>query len=58
MSEIVNLRLARKRAARREREAEAAGNRAKHGLGKAERERLETEAAKMWAALDGAKRDA
>jgi hypothetical protein len=58
MSEIVNLRLARKRAARQDREAEAAANRAKHGLGKAERERLEKEAAKMRAALDGAKRDA
>ncbi len=58
MSEIVNLRLARKRAARQDREAEAVANRAKHGLGKAERERLEKEAAKMRAALDGAKRDA
>jgi hypothetical protein len=57
MSEIVNLRLARKRAARRDREAEAAANRAKHGTSKAERERRALEEAKLRAALDGAKRE-
>ncbi len=57
MSEIVNLRRARKRAARKEQEAEAAANRAKHGLSKAERQQREKEAAKIRAALDGAKRE-
>ncbi len=37
MSEIVNLRQARKRAARAAREEAAAANRAKHGQTKAER---------------------
>jgi hypothetical protein len=57
MSEIVNLRIARKRKARAERESEAAANRAKHGLGKAERARQKKEAATFRAILDGAKRE-
>jgi hypothetical protein len=39
MAEIVNLRTARKRKARSEREAEAARNRAEHGRSKADRQR-------------------
>jgi hypothetical protein len=43
MSEIVNLRRARKDKARAEKAAEAEANRAKNGLTKAERARLKTE---------------
>ncbi len=39
MAEILNLRQARKRKAREDRERVAAGNRALHGRSKAERER-------------------
>jgi hypothetical protein len=37
MAEVINLRTARKQAARREKEARAAENRAIHGRSKAER---------------------
>jgi hypothetical protein len=55
MSEIINLRLARKRAARKAGDAEAAANRAKHGLGKAERLHRAAEEERARKALDGAK---
>jgi len=57
MSEIVNLRQARKRAVRAAREETAASNRAKHGQTKAERAAAKAEAEKRRAVLDGAKRD-
>jgi hypothetical protein len=57
MSEIVNLRIARKRAERATRELDAAENRAKHGMSKAERDKKEKEAAAVRATLDGAKRE-
>ena len=57
MSEIVNLRQARKRAARTVREEQAAANRAKFGQTKAERAAAETEAEKRRTLLDGAKLD-
>lgn len=57
MGEIVNLRLARKAAARRSKEAEAAANRLSHGRTRAEREATEAEAARTARLLDGAKRE-
>jgi hypothetical protein len=57
MSEIVNLRQARKRAARVEREAEAAANRAKFGRTKAERRAQAAETDTLARTLDGARRD-
>ena len=57
MSEIVNLRLARKRTARKAREDEAAANRAKHGRSKAERTAGDAERSRIAKALDGAKLD-
>ena len=57
MSEIVNLRQARKRADRAKREEAAAANRAKFGQSKAERVAAKTEADKRRALLDGAKRE-
>ncbi len=57
MSEIVNLRLARKRAAKEARDREAAENRARHGLSKAERARQKTETKRLRMTVDGAKRD-
>jgi hypothetical protein len=57
MSEIVNLRLARKRAARTVREEAAAANRAKHGQTKAERALKQAEADRLRSMLDGAKRE-
>ena len=57
MSEIVNLRQARKRLARAAREDAAAANRAKHGQTKAERTLKQAEAEKLRKLLDGAKRD-
>ena len=57
MSEIVNLRQARKRAARAAEEEKAAANRAKFGQGKAERAAAKAEAEKRRALLDGAKRE-
>jgi hypothetical protein len=57
MSEIVNLRQARKRAARSAHEAVAAANRAKHGQTKAEKASRQAEAEKLRIILDGAKRD-
>jgi hypothetical protein len=57
VSEIVNLRLARKRAAKEARDREAAENRARHGLSKAERARRKTETKRLRMTVDGAKRD-
>jgi hypothetical protein len=57
VSEIVNLRMARKQAARARREAEAAANRAKHGISKTERAQRDNAAEKIRAILEGAKRD-
>ena len=56
MSEIVNLRQARKRADRARRADEAAANRAKHGRTKAERMKHDAEAEKSRKLLDQAKR--
>lgn len=42
MAEVVNLRMARKRAARSKAESEAAENRVAHGIAKSERDRTET----------------
>ncbi len=57
MGEVVNLRLARKRAARAAGDEAAARNRARHGVSKAERETNRREAAETDRRLDGAKRD-
>ena len=57
MAEIVNLRLARKAAARRSKEAEAAANRLAHGRTRAEREATRTEAERAARLLDGARRE-
>jgi Domain of unknown function (DUF4169) len=57
MGEIVNLRQARKRATRKDSEAEAAANRAKFGQTKAERALRQAEAEKLRKALDGAERE-
>lgn len=57
MGEIVNLRLARKAAARKAKEAEAAANRLAHGRTRAERETTRAEAEHSARLLDGARRD-
>ena len=57
MSEIINLRQARKRLARAAREDTAAANRARHGQTKAERAMKQAEAEKHRKLLDGAKRE-
>ena len=57
MSEIVNLRLARKRAERTAKEVEAAVNRAKHGRSNTERATAKAEQDRLGKGLDGAKRD-
>ncbi len=57
MSEIVNLRLARKRKARADKEQQAAGNRAKFGRTKAEKQRDAAEAGRDRRHLDQAKLD-
>ena len=57
MGDIVNLRQVRKRAARKDREAEAAANRAKFGRTKAERALQQSEAEKLRQTLDGAERE-
>ena len=55
--EIVNLRQARKRAAREAARREADANAARHGLSKGERRRQEAERAKASAHLDGHRRE-
>jgi hypothetical protein len=57
MTEIVNLRQARKRAERMRKEAEAAANRAKHGMTKAERAQIEAEETRANRTLDQVKRE-
>lgn len=57
MGEVVNLRLARKAAARKAKEAEAAANRLAHGRTRAERETTRAEAERSARLLDGARRD-
>lgn len=57
MAEVINLRLARKARARADFAAQAAQNRAKHGLGKAERDRLAAEAERSARLLDGSRRE-
>lgn len=57
MGEVVNLRLARKRKARAEKEGAADRNRALYGRSKAERERTELESVRSRSFLDGHRRD-
>lgn len=57
MSEIVNLRTARKRAARAADRATADENAARHGTTRAERRKAAAEAEKAEHHLDGHKRD-
>jgi hypothetical protein len=57
VTEIVNLRQARKRAERERKEAEAASNRARHGQTKAERKLRDAEADKARKLLDQTKRE-
>ncbi len=56
MGEILNLRMARKRKARAEREAEAAKNRVAHGLNRAEKQLAESRRALQIARLDAHRR--
>ncbi len=53
MGEVVNLRLARKRKARAEHDAQAAANRALHGRGKSEKIAEKTARQRSEASLDG-----
>ena len=55
MGEVVNLRLARKAATRKAKDAEADANRARHGRTKAERATTTAEAERAARLLDGAK---
>lgn len=57
MAEIVNLRRARKARDRAADEARAAGNRAKFGRPKADRDRMAAEAERAAARLEGHRRD-
>jgi hypothetical protein len=57
MSEIVNLRQAKKRRARAEKEAQAAANRTKFGRSKAEHKQTGAERSKAQRDLDGKKLD-
>jgi hypothetical protein len=57
MGDIVNLRQARKRVARAGQEKQAAANRAKFGLTKAERMAKAHDEERIRKTLDGAKRD-
>jgi|APDOM4702015248_1054824.scaffolds.fasta_scaffold1106772_1 hypothetical protein len=56
-AEIVNLRQARKRMARSQKEREAEENRRRHGRSKAERRLESSERGKMEQTLEGARRD-
>jgi hypothetical protein len=57
MSEIINLRQARKAKKRSEDAAAAAANRAKFGRGKAAKRQQQAEAARQTRLLDGTKRE-
>lgn len=58
MAEIVNLRLARKAKRRRDADATAAANRARHGQTQGERAVARLEAARIARTVDGARLDA
>ena len=57
MSDVVNLRIARKRKARADKERLAAESRALHGRPKADKQRERLEAAKASAFVDGHRLD-
>ncbi|MFM9934595.1 MAG: DUF4169 family protein [Novosphingobium sp.] len=57
MGDVINLRLARKAAARKAKEADAAGNRARHGRTKADRELIRADNERAARMLDGVKLD-
>lgn len=57
MGEVVNLRMARKRSLRAEKERAASENRALHGRSKADRKADEAERKRGAALLDGHRRD-
>ncbi len=57
MTEIVNLRQAKKRRVRAEKEAQAAANRTRFGRTKAERKKATAEEARARRELDGKKLD-
>ncbi len=57
MSEIINLRRARKARDRAAAQTEAAANRLVHGRSKAEKELMRVERERQARTLDGAKRD-
>lgn len=57
MAEIVNLRMARKRKARAEKETRGAENRALHGIAKSEKARNRLEGKRAVEALDAHRRD-
>lgn len=55
MGEVINLRLARKAAARAAKEAEGAANRARHGRTRTERAATKTETDRSARLLEGAR---
>jgi hypothetical protein len=55
MAEIINLRMARKRKRRDDKEQQSAANRAKFGRTRAEKQRTELESARERTSLDGSK---
>ncbi|MEY4238687.1 MAG: hypothetical protein RL339_1288 [Pseudomonadota bacterium] len=57
MAEVINLRLARKARARAGQQRLADANRARHGIGKAERARIDAEAERSTRLLDGVRRE-
>lgn len=57
MGEVINLKQARKRLARAQREAEAAASRARHGRTAAEKQAEARQAERLRAAQDGARLD-
>jgi len=57
MGNVINLRQARKRFARKAAEEKAEENRARHGLTKAEKTRQRDEAAREARRIDGARRE-
>ena len=57
MGDVVNLRMARKRSARAEKERVAAENRALHGRGKTDRKLDQAERQREATRLDGHRRD-
>lgn len=55
MAEVINLRMARKARARKDAEAMAATNRARHGRTRAERAAVDAEADRLARTVDGAR---